>query len=120
MQQECSCVLTSVARIGHQDETLARQAFQRSLIVLQEANTEFTFLPAADCGIACLEKSFAALESTSPLIKRRLLGACLECLRHDGKVTVAELELFRAIADAIGCPLPPWLDMSQLRTVGQV
>jgi hypothetical protein len=105
-----------VTRIGHQDETLARQAFQRSLIVLQEAKAEFTFLPAAECGIACLEKSFAALETTSPLIKRRLLGACLECLRHDGTVTVAELELFRAIADAIGCPLPPWLEITHGQT----
>lgn len=119
VQQECSCVLTALARVGHQDETLARKAFDRGLIALHEAKTEFAFLPAAECGVACLERSFAALESTSPLIKRRLLGACLECLRHDGTVTVAEVELFRAIADAIGCPLPPWLDMSQRQTVGQ-
>lgn len=110
VQQECSCVLTALARVGHQDETLARQAFERGLIALQEAKTEFAFLPATECGVACLERSFTTLESTSPLIKRRLLGACLECLRHDGKVTVSEVELFRAIADAIGCPLPPWLD----------
>ncbi|MHC1697330.1 MAG: hypothetical protein AB9919_04515 [Geobacteraceae bacterium] len=110
VQHECSCVLTALARIGHQDEMLARQAFERGLIVLQEAKTDFSFLPAAECGVACLEQAFGALESTSPLIKRRLLGACLECLRHDGTVTVAEAELFRAIADAIGCPLPPWLE----------
>lgn len=114
VQKECSCVLTSLARIGHQDEILARQAFDRGLIVLREEKTEFTFLPAAECGVACLERSFAALESTSPLIKRRLLGACLECLRHDGTVTVSEVELFRAVADAIGCPLPPWLDSMKL------
>ncbi len=119
VQQECSCVLTRVARVGNQDEVLAQQAFERGLIVLQEAKTEFTFLPAAECGIACLERSFTLLESTSPLIKRRLLGACLECLRHDGRVTVAELELFRAIADAIGCPLPPWLNILQGQTVGK-
>jgi len=119
VQKECSCVLTSLARIGHQDETLARQAFDRGLIVLREEKSEFAFLPAAECGVACLERSFTVLESTSPLIKRRLLGACLECLRHDGTVTVAEVELFRAIADAIGCPLPPWLDLSQRHSVGQ-
>jgi hypothetical protein len=113
VQQECSCILTSLARIGQQDETLARAAFERGLIVLQEEKVQFTFLPPAESGISCLERSFAALESASPLIKRRLLGACLECLRHDGKVTVAEIELFRAIADAIGSPLPPWLDSLQ-------
>jgi Zn-dependent protease with chaperone function len=115
VQQECSCVLTCVARVGNQDEILARQAFERGLTVLQEEKVEFAFLPATECGIACLERSFAVLENTSPLIKRRLLGACLECLMHDGKVTVAEIELFRAVADAIGCPLPPWLDMTQLQ-----
>ncbi|MGA7826781.1 MAG: M48 family metallopeptidase [Geobacteraceae bacterium] len=112
VQQECSCVLTSVARVGNQDEILARQAFERGLIALQEEKTKFAFLPAAESGVACLERSFAVLENTSLLIKRRLLGACLECLRHDGKVTVAEIELFRAVADAIGCPLPPWLDQA--------
>ena len=66
VQQECSCVLTSVARVGNQDEFLARQAFERGLIVLQEAKTEFAFLPAAECGIACLERSFTVLENTSP------------------------------------------------------
>lgn len=119
VQQECSCVLTSIARVGNRDEILARQAFERGLIVLQEANVEFTFLPPVESGIACLERSFTVLENTSPLIKRRLLGACLECLRHDGKVTLAEVELFRAIADAIGCPLPPWLDMSQWHSIGE-
>jgi hypothetical protein len=44
------------------------------------------------------------------LIKRRLLASCLECLINDDRVTVSEIELFRAIADAVGCPVPPWLE----------
>ncbi|HOP40026.1 MAG TPA: M48 family metallopeptidase [Geobacteraceae bacterium] len=121
VQEECSCILTVMARVGHRDETLARQAFEQGLTVLREGKArgsllpaaEFSFLPTEDCGVACLERAFSALERTSPRIKRRLLAACLECLVHDGTVTVAEIELFRAIADAIGCPLPPWLDSSQ-------
>ncbi len=118
LQQECSCVLTTMARVGHRDEATAQQAFERGLKVLQGTKTEFSplpaavfsFLPATECGIACLTRAFSVLESASPQIKQRLLAACLECLVHDGTVTVAEIELFRAIADAIGCPLPPWLD----------
>jgi Zn-dependent protease with chaperone function len=110
VQQECSCVLTTMARVGHRDETLAQQAFERGQKVLQGEKTEFFFLPATECGIVCLTRAFSVLESASPQIKQRLLAACLECLVHDGTVTVAEIELFRAIADAIGCPLPPWLD----------
>jgi hypothetical protein len=30
---------------------------------------------------------------------------------HDGVITVAEAELFRAVADLLDCPLPPFLSM---------
>ncbi|MCM2358514.1 MAG: M48 family metallopeptidase [Geobacteraceae bacterium] len=110
VQQECSSVLTALARVGHREETGAQQAFARGVQLLREPKAEFSFVPAGECGVASLERAFAVLDGASPLIKRRLLAACLECLIHDGTVTVAEIELFRAIADAIGCPVPPWLD----------
>jgi Zn-dependent protease with chaperone function len=113
VQQECSCVLSVLARVGHGDEGLARRAFERGVPILREPGTEFSFIPSSGCGRGCLERAFGTLESASPPIKRRLLAACLECLSHDGTVTVAEIELFRAIADAIGCPVPPWLDVTQ-------
>jgi hypothetical protein len=84
--------------------------------VLQEPRAEFALLPAADCGLAALEGAFSLLGSASPAIKRRLLAACLECLLHDGVVRVGEVELFRGIADAVGCPLPPWLAPAGPRT----
>lgn len=125
VQDECSCILTTMARVGHRDETLARQAFEQGLTVLREGKkrgsllpaAEFFFLPAEECNVACLERAFSALERTTPRIKRRLLAACLECLMHDDTVTVTEVELFRAIADAIGCPLPPWLDSARANGV---
>jgi hypothetical protein len=30
---------------------------------------------------------------------------------HDGVITVAEAELFRAVADLLDCPLPPFLSI---------
>lgn len=111
VQQECSCVLTSLARVGHRDEETARGAFARGATVLQEAKADFQFLPGAECGRSSLERAFVALEGTSAQIKRRLLAACLECIVHDTLVKVEEVELFRAIADALGCPVPPWLEL---------
>lgn len=46
---------------------------------------------------------------TSPLIRRKLLAASLECLMHDAAIGVDEAELFRAIVEALDCPVPPWL-----------
>lgn len=116
VQKECSCILSTLARIGHRDEDLAREAFAKALLILSEPKAEFDFLPAAGCGAGAMEKSFASLEMASPLIKRKLLAACLECLSHDQVVTPQEVELFRAVADAMGCPVPPWLDLCRVLT----
>ena len=110
VQQECSCVLTCLARVGHRDENAAQGAFARGAMILTEPKAVFNFLPAAECGTGQLERAFAKLEGISPPMKRRLLAACLECIMHDRTVKVAEVEIFRAIADAIGCPAPPWLN----------
>ena len=115
VQKECTCILTTLARVGHRDETEARAAFGSGVRVLQEPRTDFLFLSTAECGPSALEHAFAALEETSPQIKRRLLAACLKCLIHDRVVKVEEVELFRAIADALNCPVPPWLNPVNLR-----
>ena len=109
VQRECSLILSALARVGQRDEAQAQQAFARGQLVLHAPKAEFAFLPAAECGPAALDQALVALDATSPLIKRRLLAGCLECLAHDGRVTAAEVELFRAVADALGCPVPPWL-----------
>jgi len=114
VQKECSCVLTSLARVGHRDENAARGAFARGAMILHEPKADFHFLPAAECGTGLLERAFATLDGTSAQIKRRLLAACLECIVHDRTVRVGEVELFRAIADALGCPVPPWLDLCRV------
>jgi hypothetical protein len=36
-----------------------------------------------------------------------MLLACVACIAHDRKATVREAELYRAIGDVLGCPIPP-------------
>ncbi len=115
VQKECSCILTSLARVGHRDDNAAQGAFARGAMVLSEPKADFQFLSAAECGISSLDRAFATLEVSSPLIRRRLLAASLECMIHDRAVKIEEAELFRAIADALGCPVPPWLDLKEKR-----
>jgi Zn-dependent protease with chaperone function len=111
VQQQCSCVLSSLARAGHRDEESASAAFDRGALILREPKADIQFLPSAQCRRTPLMQALATLEGTTPQIKRRLLAACLECLVHDGVVKVDEIELFRAFADALGCPIPPWLHL---------
>uniref|UniRef100_C6E6F2 Peptidase M48 Ste24p n=1 Tax=Geobacter sp. (strain M21) TaxID=443144 RepID=C6E6F2_GEOSM len=109
VQKECSCILSTMARVGNKEESAAAEAFAKGVCLLNEPKAEFAFLPGAECSSKALTAALSALDGASPLIKRKLLGACLQCMVHDQVVNVDEVELFRAVADAIGCPVPPWL-----------
>ncbi len=41
-----------------------------------------------------------------PQDKKKLLEGCLASIQQDKKITLYEAELFRAIGDALGCPVP--------------
>jgi len=56
-----------------------------------------------------LEAALKRLRHLMPEEKPALLNALVRCVEHDGKVTVAEAQLMRAIADLLDCPLPPVL-----------
>jgi hypothetical protein len=36
-----------------------------------------------------------------------LVDACVACVAADGRTTVEEAELMRAVCDSIGVPMPP-------------
>ncbi len=48
-----------------------------------------------------------ALRALKPLQKPALLKACAQVIAADGVADVQELEVFRAIAASLDCPLPP-------------
>jgi len=48
-----------------------------------------------------------ALIQLNRLLKPALLKACAACITADKKVSPLEIELFRAIADTLDCPMPP-------------
>jgi len=46
--------------------------------------------------------------------KRFVLEALAECIVYDQRSTINEVELLRVISDALGCPMPPVLDLAAL------
>lgn len=56
-----------------------------------------------------VHEALAVLATVSPPLKAELVRACVAAVSHDGVVTVGEAELLRAIADCLGCPMPPVL-----------
>lgn len=57
--------------------------------------------------VASLDAAMKQLEQLRPLEKPVLLKALAAAMEADGKVIEEEVELFRAIADCLDCPVPP-------------
>lgn len=91
------------------------QAQKQQGITAQEAYTQGAASlslvePMPDRDILSLERLSGALEqlqALKPLQKPALLKACAATITADKAIQVIELELFRAIAVILECPMPP-------------
>jgi len=105
MQKECQLLLSLLAYAGARSEQDANAAFTQAQAVLDFSN--FTLLPRSSITLTNADAALEKLNHTKPLQKPQLLKAMSLCILHDDQVTIAEAELFRAIADSLDCPIPP-------------
>ena len=110
VQKEISCVLSVLARLSSDPQ----EAFNRAAGEIPDNSAQFTLLPEADCGWEPLDAVLDRLTGASFYIKKWMLASALVCLMHDREITVEEVEMFRAIADSLDCPVPPWLTVASL------
>lgn len=107
LHEETAALLSALAYAGHDDETVARQAFAHSTALLS-----FDPMPWPDATartLSNLDTVLNRLDQLWPLQKPMLLKAMAKCIEYDGQVTVTEAELMRAVADTLSCPIPPLL-----------
>ena len=78
-------------------------------MIEQETGSRIEPKPPEQCGLQDIEVALDKFAQATPLVKKRLLHACGKTVMADEKVTSDEAELIRAIADAIGCPIPPFV-----------
>ncbi len=102
---ECAILLSLLAYAGAASSTDAEAAFARGEAELKFSN--LVLLPQDQVQLADLDKALLQLNRVKPLQKPQLLKAMSQCVLQDNRVTLAEAELFRAIADSLDCPVPP-------------
>ena len=73
-----------------------------------------------------MEKTFDAelfhqalkrLNQLTPMLKKPLIEALEDAVTYDGKVHPQEIELLRAIAECLNCPIPPLLEQAQEKLI---
>jgi Zn-dependent protease with chaperone function len=106
-------VLSALARGGQSSPEAAAAAFSAGVQALgwQEARVELSAEGSTD--LMRLDAALRTLDLANRPLKRQILLACAATVGADGRVTVEEGELLRAISDSLDCPMPPLLDAGE-------
>ena len=108
LQHECQLLLSLLAYSGAANKDDAQLAFDQAKAVLNFS--DLVLMPRSEIKLTDADEALEQLNLTKPLQKPQLLKALSQCVLQDGKVTIIEAELFRAIADSLDCPIPPLIN----------
>lgn len=107
LQKEAHTLLSVIANAGGNSPEAAQFAFNSSKTII--GLDDVALLNESNYSLMDLDLAITRLNSIKPLQKPKLLKAVSQCILADEKITVVEAELFRAIADALDCPIPPMI-----------
>ncbi|EIJ42775.1 Zn-dependent protease with chaperone function [Beggiatoa alba B18LD] len=98
--QEISIILSLLAHVGS-----GKTAYQQALKTLTPQ--KLPFLSIAMCKPHQLNIAISHLQQLPPQLKKQVIDACTTCILADNQVETTELEVLRAIAESLDCPMPP-------------
>ena len=107
LKNEACTLLSVIANAGSSNKANAQAAFNSSKTILNLNDAKLA--EESEYNMMDLDLAINRLNNVKPLQKPKLLKAISHCVLADQEITVAEAELFRAIADALDCPVPPLL-----------
>lgn len=109
MRAEAEIVLSMLARAGAGDDVAVRAAFAAAGRALPASVGRLRLRDAVETDLSAVEHALGRLALGSAGVRHRFLQACAACITWDGVATPVEVEWFRAIAEALDCPVPPSL-----------
>ena len=112
---DCALLLSALANLGSSDSAAIQKAFDTGAPFLRSPDDTGLQLAAREqCGLDQVDAALNRLLQAAPNIKKNLLDACLHVIAADGVILEAEIELLRAIADTLDCPVPPFVAEQRL------
>jgi uncharacterized tellurite resistance protein B-like protein len=105
VREETVALLSELARAGHDSETEVRRAFEAGDRPLAESH-DLKPAELTSPGPSALHEALGQLARTSPKLRKEILRACVRCASADDRIERSESELLRAVAVALGVPLP--------------
>lgn len=105
-------ILSLLADRGHESTVEKQQAFKAGLSVFGAWSEETQFSPPSIEAVSLFERSLDVLQRMNSAATQSFLEAINITVGHDGKVSIHEAEMIRAICASLDCPLPPMVAAS--------
>jgi hypothetical protein len=102
-------ILRVLADYGHEDEATRRAAFETGISTLGDWVRGYEYESDRSYTVSVLDHSLDVLLALNSKGKQSLLRAISATAGHDGKLSVTEAELIRAVCATLDYPLPPIL-----------
>lgn len=104
-------LLAVLAQAGHADTASAMRAYMAGLARVFP-RLDAPYRPPADPQRA-LDEVWPVLDEVNLIGKELLLEGLVASVSHDGRMSVSEAELLRAVCASLHCPLPPMLEQAR-------
>ena len=105
VKKEIELILSVMAYAGQQNQGDAEKAFDSAAQALELS--ELALRARSEIRLSGVDAALEKLAKLKPLVKPRLLKACVASIVHDQRVSPVEVELLRAFSDVLDCPMPP-------------
>ena len=102
-------LLRIIAQQGHENQVAAERAFHAGLAVFGAWAQAADFHSDQEFSAARLDRHLDLLVALNSEGRQMLITAVSAVVLHDRKITIAEIELMRAVCASLDCPLPPLL-----------
>jgi Zn-dependent protease with chaperone function len=107
LREPCNTLLSTLAWAGNPDPAEVQKAFDAGAQVIKTGG--LNLIPREKLSLQNLGSALDTLDRIEMGRKKILLTACAKLIYADQQVTPSEAELMRAIAESLGCPMPPLL-----------
>ena len=105
LKSEIGLLLSVMAYASDQNQNEIEAAFAAAVKMLEISDLQL--VENNEISLSDLDRSLQKLANLKPLEKPQLLLACATSAVHDQKISTVEVELLRAFADVLDCPMPP-------------
>ena len=107
---ECTLLLSALAHLSSDDDTARQNAFTKGVQYLDAPGAKLQLLSRDQWDLSKVDAALTRLAAYHDPLKRNVLMACSKAVMANETVAERDAELLRAIADSLGCPMPPFVE----------